>query len=277
MDTDFSTEMMHAMLEIVLDAEHHIIFWSSNNSIEKERSLIESLLGQGVEAIILKPVTNDNSHLKDLNINVPLILVNNSFDDTEHDLVKIDLYKVLERGLRHVSNNGYKEAYLLVEEHLDDYTKTEMVKMFNHVIKNNKLSNNIEGKVIYTDVTKKDDIRNSIKKIVSNNFNDAVVFATSRRVLINAAIVIKTLKEEMTFDVGLAGYDDLGVYNQYSWTQLSSQTITRAVPNWYEFGKQIVLLLQERLDNLKGPKKIVEVDSNYYEGESTSKIYKIKL
>ena len=135
-----------------------------------------------------------------------------------------------------------------------------MVKMFNHVIKNNKLSNNIEGKVIYTDVTKKDDIRNSIKKIVSNNFNDAVVFATSRRVLINAAIVIKTLKEEMTFDVGLAGYDDLGVYNQYSWTQLSSQTITRAVPNWYEFGKQIVLLLQERLDNLKGPKKIVEVD-----------------
>lgn len=81
----------------------------------------------------------------------------------------------------------------------------------------------------------------------------------------------------MTFDVGLAGYDDLGVYNQYSWTQLSSQTITRAVPNWYEFGKQIVLLLQERLDNLKGPKKIVEVDSNYYEGESTSKIYKIKL
>lgn len=275
LDTDFSTEMMHAMLEVVLDTHHHIIFWTSNNSVEKERTLIESLLDQGVEAIILKPVSNDISYLRSLNINVPLILFNNTFKSNEHDLVKIDFMKVLENGLSHVLENGYDDVYLLMEDSIDDYSKNITENIFNNQISLiNKDNNNFNGKIVYTDISKKDNLRNSLKEIVLHNPRNAVVFAASGKILINTAIVIKSLLEEMVFDLGIAGYDDLGVYKEFSWTQLSPKTITRAVPNWYEIGLQIMLLVQERLNDLSGPKKVIEVDTKYYEGESTGKIFK---
>lgn len=266
----FAAPTIKAMNESLFDSSYHIVVSSSNDSILREKQLIESVLEQRVDGILLNAVNYDAPHLTEMNIDVPLILVDRRVRDFSVDFVGTNSVKSIHDAVSHLKMQGYNDVHLITEDFSSIEPRFRRVEGFKDMMINYGYTEEQLDKNFIHVIDGKNDALNVVGRIVGKNSSGVpAIICTNGRTSLKVAKAIKDLDLRMPFEIGLVSYDDFGNNNSYGWTQLNSPSITRLSPNWYQTGYKAMELLKSRLENPNGPKKDIKVDVILIEDGST--------
>lgn len=257
----FAAPTINAMTQGLVDTNYHILISSSNNSLEQEKLLVESVIKQRVDAILLNPVSHDSKYLKELKLNIPLILVDRKVKYLKTDIVANDSYYSMQNAITHLKEQGYNDIYIITEEYKDVEPRFRRIEGFkNKMIDYGYNQLNLDNYIKVVDLEDKDSTKVIIQDIMRKSKNVPGIICSNGRVLLSAAVAIKKLGLKMPNDLGLIGYDDFGKNSAHGWTELNDPSITRLSANWYELGKKTIELVKLRLDKPKGSKKEITIE-----------------
>lgn len=271
----FAAPTINSMNQELIDTGYHMIIASSNNSIEQEKKLIISLIEQQVDAVLLNPVSFDASHLEDLNIEVPVILIDRALKDKSYDIISADSLGSMRKALEHLKQEGFTELYAFSEAYENVEPRFRRIQVFEEMLRNQGYSEEkIKDSINVIDHKNVSDVEERVKNIIQKTKGGVpAIIAINGRTLLALAIAIKNLGIRMPYEIGLIGYDDFGNNTAHGWTMLAQPPISSVTPNWDELGKKAIDLVIMRISNPKGLKKEILVEAPIKAKEST-KLYK---
>lgn len=268
----FAAPTIKAMNALLVKTNYNMIVSSSNNSSEQERILIESALKQDVDGIFINAVDYNVNNFSDLEIDVPVILIDRKINNYYTDFVGSNSIRPMQDAINHLRQQGYTDIHMLTEEYdtveprqrriitLKDsletfgYSRKEVDEKYIHIFNENT----------------KEEAKNILKVILKNNKNGIpAIICSNGKISLTVAKAIKDLNIRMPFELGFVSFDDFGSNNSLGWTELNSPSITSLSPNWYQLGYRAVELLQQRLQKPAGSKKNINIEVKLDIKEST--------
>lgn len=270
-ENNFAAPTIKSMNEALLNTGYHMIVASSNNLVEQEKELIESLIEQRVDAILLNPVSYEADYIKEISKKLPIILIDRAIKDANLDIVASASDSSMQEGMEHLKRSGFSDLYLFTENYQEVQTRLKRVDSFKRMLDYFMFSKEfIEKSVKVIEPRNYINIEKHIINIIESTTNGIpAIICTNGRTLLSTALCIKKLKIRMPYQLGLMGYDDFGVNTALGWTEVTQTTITTLAPNWYELGKKAIDLVLKRIENPKGCKKNIKTNIKLIIKEST--------
>lgn len=86
-----------------------IYLCNSENSLEKERKILQNIPSQNIAGVIITPSTNEHSHIMKLrDFNIPYIYLNRNFTDDKEHCIRIDNRKAAYDAVSYLIQNGHR-------------------------------------------------------------------------------------------------------------------------------------------------------------------------
>lgn len=108
------TNIHYARLEKYMEAcateKGYIIYLNNAEySLEKEKQIIENLIGMDIAGVIISPVSGEHDHIKKLaNYNIPYVYLNQVFDDDLVHCLQMDNKKSAYDAVNYMIKMGHK-------------------------------------------------------------------------------------------------------------------------------------------------------------------------
>ncbi|MFT4094691.1 MAG: substrate-binding domain-containing protein [Niabella sp.] len=213
---DISNPFFSSLARIIEnEAKNHgytVIFGSSDEQLDKSRSLIDTLMNRQVDGIIVAPVEGSQQQIMSIkNSKIPVVLIDRGFKELYTHTVTIDNYESVYKATELLVKNGYKKiamiAYDLKLTHMQ-----ERVRGYKEVLRNSALP---AGKSLLHFVSYEhtfEDIGEKLRDLIYNKKIDAIVFATNS-ISLNALRVIAKLKLKVPEQLGVVCFDESDVYD----------------------------------------------------------------
>lgn len=104
----FFLQMIQGIEEELRDLEYNVLMCDSNLNVEKEIECLKMLEQRRIDGILVVGVNLPVKHLMELNIKVPVVLLERDSGDCKFDSVKIDNYYGAYEAVKYLINKGYK-------------------------------------------------------------------------------------------------------------------------------------------------------------------------
>lgn len=117
----FYAKIAHYVERKAKSLGYNVVFSSSNEDPETERSLIYSMLNRQVDGLIIASTQKNQADIEELNrTNFPFVLIDRHYPDIEANYVIVDNFKGVENMTRHLLKKGRKRiGFISIESGLD--------------------------------------------------------------------------------------------------------------------------------------------------------------
>lgn len=105
----FFLQMIQGIEEELRDLEYNILMCDSNLDVNKEIECFKMLEQRRIDGILVVGVNLPVHHLIDLNIKIPVVLLERDSGDCKFDSIKIDNYYGAYAAVKYLINKGYKK------------------------------------------------------------------------------------------------------------------------------------------------------------------------
>ena len=97
-------------MEAYASEKDYIIYLSNSEyNLEKEKQIIENLIGMDIAGVIIAPATNKNSHIMKLSeLSIPYVYLNRTFEDDLSHCIRLDNKKAAYDAIKYIINLGHK-------------------------------------------------------------------------------------------------------------------------------------------------------------------------
>jgi len=181
---------------------YQMIIMDAANSVKQERSLLEKLLDQGVEAIILQASSRNAENYQFIqDYNIPLLLVDRQTEPVIWPLVTTNNQETVEEILHQALQKDYQKV-LVVSEPLQDVTTREVRY---HTVKN--VTEKMGKKQELLEVTSETNLKQLIFAELKNP-ERTLLFASNGRVLMELLTILIENKIDIPQQIGITGFDD---------------------------------------------------------------------
>lgn len=274
-ENPFSAPTIKSMNQKVLDANHHMIVSSANNHLEQEKSIVESLVKQRVDAILINPVSYEGIYLLEISKRVPVILLDRTIKGSHLDIVYSDNHQPVIDMMDFLKKQGYQKIYLFTEAYETISTRKQRFITFIDYLKAHQVDQP-ESYVRVIDRYHSNEISRMIQEILKKHPHEpAAIFASNGPTLMKVALELKKMNISTPDQIGLCGYDDFGSVTEMGWAELSSVTLTTLAPDWISLGSTAVDLALERISNPDLKQQSIAVSVKLFPRESTNLVKKI--
>lgn len=242
----FFSTVLRGIEEYANGRGYNVMVCLSNNSLEKERLSIETLLEGSVDGILLS-VTHETqrkesfTHLENLvQDKFPVVLFDNIAEDLNCDMVSIDDEGGAFKATEYLIEKGCKRICLLA---IPDYVKIGYLRKQGYLKALKKHNIDIDEDLIL-EFGLDDDIPAIIESVFTdNNYPDAIL-ATNGEIYASTAMqVAKDKGFKIPDDIRVITFTD-GLVSKYS-----SPPLTTLVQHGFEMGRQAVELLIDRIES----------------------------
>lgn len=258
-ESPFSAALIKGMGDTLRSEGYNMIIVNSDNSYEKEKEYIDSLISQCVDGLIVNTTKTINPFLIEIaNRGMPVVLSDRFVKDYNFDIVYIENDESTERAVRHLYESGYRTIGYFTQYPCDDISarylrRNAFMKTLNSL--------NIAGPEKYTfeiNIDNPDTIKSSIRKLLDlSGKGPTAIFTSNGVTLINTLNAVKALNLRIPQDIGICGYDDWGWTSQMNWTSIVPPGITSVAADTHEMGSMTAKVLLNRIENPESPKEIV--------------------
>lgn len=276
--TDFNEYFGNELLKSMIDHNHetiNCIIKISKGDSEKEETLINQLISQGVDGLVLIPASSDYFSSKLLELissNFPLVLVDRMMDQIPACNVSIDNKSAAYDLTKHLIDSGHRQIGIITankklstnEDRVEGFINAHL--KYNLSINQSQLLDNMQSMAPESNRKPEEDVK-IIKDFLINNPNLTALFAGEYAI----ALLIKQAIEEMGYsiadDYSIACFDhspvDLFEKNQFIFDHIHQDQ--------FSMGKQTMDLIIEKIDNPTLIKK-VSIPHRLNLGNSVKKI-----
>jgi LacI family transcriptional regulator len=226
-----------------------VIFGSSDESVKKSASLVDTLINRQVDGFIMAPAEGSEEQINNIiHKNIPLVLVDRFFPKIPTSYVVLDNYRAANDAINHVIAKGYKRIAVFAY-------KTSLIHMKERIagyadsLKSNKLGDYQFIKEIRFQHMDQD-IENAILDLIVRNKKIDALFCATNSLCLAALYCIKKYNIRVPEDLALVGFDGNEAFDFfYSPISYVEQPIA-------EMGKESVKVL---VNLVEGANKTIQI------------------
>lgn len=256
------------------EAGYEVSIFSTNNSHEKEKSILESILTQNFNGLIIEPTKsaypnpNLSYYLQLDEQKIPYVMINEYYDVIDPPHVVVDDV-----------NGGYLQADHLIQENhqhiigmykVDDKQGTKRLKGFIDAHREHQVKLNPEHIVTYTTEEKETVIKEKLESLLLKDPSITAIACYNDELAMNVLDTLRTLNKQIPKDISIVGFDD-SFLADISEVKLTSITHPKA-----ELGEvaaeKIVELIKETHLNKESDVKSVNFSTELVKRTSTKSI-----
>jgi LacI family transcriptional regulator len=232
----------------------HIIVCQSNESQEREQSLVYELMDLGVAGIItsLASETTDFSHFEAVkNRKIPLVFFNRQCDDIETDKVVIDNYKAACDATEHLIAIGCRKIAYLGGPEILQINKVRAAG-YKSTLQKNSLDPNTDF-MVYSSFNRESTLSAARKLLYAPKTPDGVL-AYSDQMAIGLMVAAKERGLKIPIDIAIIGFNNEPI------DELLEPSLTSIDQPAYTMGEESANLIFKQIDNYEGgyKKKILK-------------------
>lgn len=261
-ESPFTSSIIKSVGDTLRNAGYNMIIVNSDNSYEKEREYIGSLLSQRVDGLIVNTTTDNNPFLIDLvNKGMPVVLADRFVKDYNFDIAYVECEQSMDAAMRHLREQGYGETFLITEPYDDISPRYLRREAFTGGLRQQGIIN--PGQYVSAvDLADNDSVCAVLKKILTacgdDNSPPAVV-AANGTTLFHTLNAVHRMGIRMPEELGVCGYDDWGWLPGMGLASMIDTGITVLITQPHILGGNCAEMLLERMKDPKLPKKNISV------------------
>lgn len=249
----FSAMLFKGADEIFEKNNYQIMLLNSDNSLKRERQLIERLLSLRVDGLIIQPMSKESGEYKFLqDSKIPVVVVDRKMVPEIWPMVGTDNYYYSKILVDYAVRLGYKKVIVVSEDVHANFSREDR---FNAVVDKTKSSQVDVGMIDINENTTDQDIYNQIIEQTDNLHVSAALYALKGTLLMRVIHVLTTYQVSIPSEIGVAAFDD------WDWATLMSPQITTVQQNPQMMGDRAATVLLGQLNNQSDIKSPVRVDS----------------
>lgn len=254
----FFTKIARAVEDAVQEQGFTLTLGNTDETVEKERRYLETVVEQRMDGVILSPAGSDQESIEKLRQHdVPVVLIDRKVSGTNVDTIVTDSFDagqrltnhLIERGYRDITFVGGEEEISTLEERLDGYCnamrEADLVPTY-HLGEYSQRS----GERIVNRILRRQGAPEAF--LAANNF-----------VAVGAIRALRHRNLNVPDDVGLACFGDLEAASTID------PFLTVIKHPAYELGKKAAEILIDRIEGYGGPAREEVLSVNMVVREST--------
>ncbi|MEA2025428.1 MAG: substrate-binding domain-containing protein [Chloroflexota bacterium] len=234
-------------VESVLGPEgFSVILANTDNSVEREREAVETLLRKQVDALVVASSSADGTHLRGaIARGIKVVLVDADLPDLNVDSISIDNEAVAQVAVEHLLDFGHEDVAIVIggteassdRGRLDGYSKalaSRGLRARPECISNG--SNTFEGG------------RAAVAGLLVLPRRPGAIFVTNNLMTVGALVAIADAGLQVPRDVSIVGIDDM------EWYPIAHPAITAVFESPQEMGRRAAERLLLRLRRKRQPR-----------------------
>ena len=239
----FFLEAMEGVEEYAANYGYSVYLCNTNWNIDKEKQCINRLYGSSVDGIIIFPVSNDISHILDIQEAVPTVLVNYKPDTEICNYVAFNDYDSTIEAMRYLIKLGHTKIAFVggLEINRSDIVR---LKGYKKVLSECGIPIN-DSYIAHGDYKQSSGYQLTKSMFSENNVLPTAIIAGNDVMALGAIQALEELGLSVPGDVSVIGFDDISYSSLYK-IQLTTICLPR-----YELGKCSVELLLSKIRNTK--------------------------
>lgn len=212
----FFTDVLKGINEEASKLDCNVLAFDSNEDIEKEMKIIDSLKDLNISGLIITTTVNNNievikKHIQNINsLEVPVILIDRDLRFCDFDGVFIDNKKGAFDGVDTLINEGHKEIAIITGP-LQCKPGIERLEGYKQAYESNGLS--LNEKNIYEGDFQVDSGYKLTKEIIKNNKDITAIFISNNMMTLGAINALNEMELKIGEDISILGFDDLEFFN----------------------------------------------------------------
>jgi len=233
----FFTDVSRAVEDTAYALDYSVLLCNTDESPEKEVIYLREMRDKHVAGVIFSPTRQTAEQLNQLNIDMPLVVIDRAVNSMDVDTVLINNEEAAQRLTHHLVENGYRRIAGLFGE--TSITGMQRRAGLLHGLK----QHNLQPIISIVTQPKIAAGYNATLKLLSSTPRPDAIFASNSLLATGALQAIRETGLSIPHDVALVCFDDS------PWTTLVQPDITVIAQPTDEIGKTAVELLHERITN----------------------------
>jgi len=224
---------------------HNLVIASSEESVEQERELLESLSSLSVRGFILAPTSaSDNQHIQKLaREGAPIILIDRVAEGVRCDSVVVDNEGGARAAVDYLIENGHRRIALLRDESRI-FTAQERFAGYRNALLAHGIA--VEESLISVSPSTVEHAIEATIRLFSRRDKPTALFTVDSLMTQGALLALRSMGLSIPRDVSLVGFDDFDL------ATFTDPQITVVAQPIAELGPRAAALLLERLAGKKG-------------------------
>jgi len=231
--------------------KHNLVIASSEEDLDQERELIESLRALSIRGLILAPTSaTDNRHIRQvIRDGMPLVLIDRLAEGINCDSVLVDNESGAREAVDYLVDNGHRRIALLRDESRI-FTAQERLAGYRHSLAAHGIALD-EGLVAVSRSTVEHATEATIR-LFSRRDRPTALFTVDSLMTQGSLLGLRSMGLSIPRDVSLVGFDD---FDLATFTDPQITVVAQPIP---EMGPLAASLILERLEGRKGAPRHVK-------------------
>lgn len=263
-ESPFSSAAVKSIGDALRTTGYNIITANCDNSYQREKEYLRSLMNQQVDGLIVNTTTRHNSTLISLaNDGMPIVLIDRFINDYTLDIAYFQNRRPMFEVMEHLHAQGYGRIALFVQPYEEISPRglrrdafVERMAAFG--------VDDPQKQVFVVDLSDRQSVRQQVKALCEISAGDAAppaIIATNGVTLMHVAQAVLSLGLSMPHEIGLAGYDDWGWASELGWAGMIGVGLTALTPSVHELGALTASMLLDRMRGQNVPKRVCGVEA----------------
>lgn len=211
----FFIDVLKGINEEAIKNGYNVFSFDSNEDINKEFQILDSLLNLNIDGIIITPssgdLKNSNKYANKLkSLNVPVVLVDRDLIYSDFDGVFIDDKKGAFDGVCMLINNNHKDIAIITGP-LQTKPSIERLNGYKEALSINDID--IKEEYIYEGDFQVESGYRITNDIIKNNKDVTAIFVSNNMMLLGVINALNENNLDIGKDISLLGFDDLEFLN----------------------------------------------------------------
>lgn len=236
----FSPYLARGLEGIASEKGYNVIVSNTDEFLEKEQKLIDSLIEKRVDGVVMAPTGKDDDEINLLREqNIPFVFLDRQVSSIEADFVTSNNEEGAYKATQHLLENGHERIGAI----LGPKCITTSRRRFNGYKRAlEKYDVNIDNDLLVRGNYKLEGAQEGAEKLLNLGHPPTALFSTNLMSNLGVLKAIKNVGLSCPDDISLVGFDDL------PWIDTLSPPLTVVGQRPYEMGYKAGELLFDRLD-----------------------------
>lgn len=271
-ESPFSSAAVKSVGNAMLGTKYNIITANCDNSFEREKDYINSLLRQQVDGLIVNTTSANNPFLINLaNGGLPIVLLDRYVNNYKFDIAYYANREPVFKAIDHLASEGYSKIGFFTQPYED--ISPRYLRWSAYKERMQQLNESNPQQYVYVvDNDNLESIKASVKRLLESCKNEAAppaIVTTNGVTLMHIVKAVRSLGLKMPTDIGVCGYDDWGWATQLGWAEMTDVGITTITPSTVELGEITAKMLLSRMNGSTEPRQEIEVPARLIIRDST--------
>ncbi len=243
----FSTSIIRGVEDYCNQHGFSLILCNADEDPVKEREYLEVLADKQVDGLIINTTGYNNDLIKNLNLHLPVVLIDRKVPEINTDTVTSDSRKGVQLMIDHLIKLGRSEIAFFTMPYHEVSPRTERVLGYRQALASHGIA--CKPHLLVETVLDEAAVIRAVEMVLASPEPPAAIFGANNLMTMAVVKALKKLNISIPRDIAVVGFDD------WDWAELIDPPVTVVSQPTYAMGQEAATLLIKRLKSKRNSRK----------------------